>query len=92
MIDTTSITAVDESTLATWPSVEPDRYLDARQPGWEHRERAGLVRCARLRAARGPRVYIDAAATEIIEALLAPRMAEAAVADSQPTGALRADA
>lgn len=59
-------------TLTTWLQIEADIYLDARQPGWEAHERAGLVRYACLRGERHARVYVAPAAVDIVEALATP--------------------
>ena len=81
---------LDELTLMAWLSVDPDAYLDARRPGWEAHERAGLVRHAHLRGQRCARVYVAPAATEVFDELA--RAAEPATpADrraSRPIGSL----
>ena len=91
MTDITSIADADPSILTAWPSLEPDRYLDARRPAWEPSERARLVRYVRLRDERNARVYIDPAATEIIEALFTPPTAESGTGDPQLVGARPAE-
>ena len=80
------------SALATWPSVESDRYLDARQPAWAAHERGGRVRYARLLGERRSRVYVDPAATEILDILLAAPPAARSDTDTPVGGAVRAEA
>ena len=83
MIDTASIADSETSTLAHWPSVAPDQYLDARRPAWEPHERAGRVRYARRTGERRARLYIDPAASEILDVVLPA----GPVAPSAPDGA-----
>ncbi len=88
--DTTATHEREGSAPATWPSVESDRYLDARQPDWAAHERAGRVRYARLLGERRGRLYIDPAAAEVLDALLAARTAAASAPDAPVAGPVRA--
>ncbi len=59
-------------TLTGWLCVDSDVYLDARRPGWQAHERAGLVRYAHPPGERRGRVFVEPTATEIITALVGP--------------------